>query len=71
VAVKVIKRTETQTGTRKVKKIRKNGYVPAVLYGQEMEATPLLLERSQVIRERITLGVHWNLMWMERLSGHR
>ncbi|HOA64390.1 MAG TPA: 50S ribosomal protein L25 [Coprothermobacter proteolyticus] len=55
-AVKVIKRTETQTGTRKVKKIRKNGYVPAVLYGQDMEATPLLLERSQVIRERITLG---------------
>jgi len=43
VAVKVIKRTETQTGTRKVKKIRKNGYVPAVLYGQDMEATPLLL----------------------------
>jgi len=56
VAVRVIKRTETQTGTRKVKKIRKNGYVPAVLYGQDMEATPLLLERSQVIRERITLG---------------
>jgi len=43
VAVKVIKRTETQTGTRKVKKIRKNGYVPAVLYGQEMEATPLVV----------------------------
>jgi len=56
VAVKVIKRTEMQTGTRKVKKIRKDGYVPAVLYGQDMRATPILLERSQVIRERITLG---------------
>lgn len=55
-AVKVIKRTEMQTGTRKVKKMRKDGYVPAVLYGQDMKATPILLERSQVIRERITLG---------------
>jgi len=56
VAVKAIKRTEMQTGTRKVKKMRKDGYVPAVLYGQDMKATPILLERSQVIRERITLG---------------
>ena len=55
-AVKAIKRTEMQTGTRKVKKMRKDGYVPAVLYGQDMKATPILLERSQVIRERITLG---------------
>jgi large subunit ribosomal protein L25 len=53
-ALKVLKRTET--GTRRVKKSRVLGQVPAILYGQGVNPTPLLVERTDLAKEHVALG---------------
>jgi large subunit ribosomal protein L25 len=53
-ALKATKREEI--GTRRVKKAREAGYIPAVLYGQGASPTPLYIERAQLSKEHLALG---------------